>query len=221
MIRKSKEVYFKNTVQQGVCNSGKLRKALNDILPSKSSSNPSSIVVHENALFSNDDIPNGFNDHFGNVTSVLIKDDYVACSTRNVPRDDFSNVAQPKLNLPCISYDFVNDKILRMSTMIATELDDISCEILKLPTPVIVDSLTFIMNFSLSTGIFPNEWKIAKVVHLHKRVDLKSTNNYRPISILSCASKIIEKAVHKIEYSFLSEFNLFNQHQSKKCVLFS
>ena len=214
MIRKSKEIYFKNTVQQGVGNSGKLWKALNDILPSKSSSNPSSIVVNGNVLSRNDDIANGFNDHFANVANVLIKDDFVACSTSNVPRDDCSNVTQPKLNLPYISHDFVNDEILHMSTKKATGLDDISCRILKLARPVIVDSLTFIMNLSLSTGVFPNEWKIAKVVPLHKGGDLKSTNNYRPISILSCASKIIEKAVHKHVYSFLSEFNLINQHQS-------
>ena len=110
-----------------------------------------------------------------------------------------------------------NDEILRMSTKKAkkaTGLDDISCKILKLARPVILDRLTFIMNLSLSTGVFPNEWKIAKVVLLHKGGDLKSTNNYRPISILSCASKIIKKVVHKHVYSFLKEFNLINQHQS-------
>ena len=74
-----------------------------------------------------------------------------------------------------------------MSAKKAIGLDEISCKILKLVRPVIVDSLTFIMNLSLSTGVFPNDWKIAKVVPLHKGGDLKSTNNYRPISILSCA----------------------------------
>ena len=49
---------------------------------------------------------------------------------------------------------------------------------------------------------------------LHKGGDLKSTNNYRPISILSCVSKIIKKAVSKHVYSFLTEYNLINQHQS-------
>ena len=57
-----------------------------------------------------------------------------------------------------------------MSTKKATGLDDISCKILELARPVIVDSLTFIMNLSLSTGVFPNDWKIAKVVPLHKGV---------------------------------------------------
>ena len=54
MIHKSKESYFKNTVQQGVGNSGKLWKALNDIFPSKSASNPSAIVVNESVLSGND-----------------------------------------------------------------------------------------------------------------------------------------------------------------------
>ena len=139
---------------QGVGNSGKLWKALNDILPFKSSSNPSSITVNGNVLSRNDDIANGFNDHFANVANILIKDDFVACSTSNVPRDDCSNVTHPKLNSPCISHDFGNDEILRMSTKKATGLDDISCKIVKLARPVIVDSLTFIMNLSLSTGVF-------------------------------------------------------------------
>ena len=159
MIRKSKEYYFKNTVRQGIGNSGKMWKALNDILPSKSSCTPSSIVVNGNVWSGNEDIANGFNDHFSSVADVLIKDKFVARSTSDVNRVDNSyltpNVSNPKLNLPCISNEFVNSEILRMSTKKVTGLDDISCNILKLARPVIVDSLTFIMNSSLSTGVFP------------------------------------------------------------------
>ena len=81
------------------------------------------------------------------VADVLIKDNFVACSTSNVNRDDCSNVTNPKLNLPCISHEFVNNEILGMSTKKATGLDDISCKILKLARPVIVDSLTFHYEF--------------------------------------------------------------------------
>ena len=52
-----------------------------------------------------------------------------------------------------------------------------------------IESLTYIMNMSLQMGVFPNEWKIAKVVPLHKGGDLNDVNNYRPISILACVSK--------------------------------
>ena len=70
------------------------------------------------------------------------------------------------------------------------------------------------MNLSLQTGIFPNEWKVAKVVPLHKGGDINDAGNYRPISILACASKILERAVHDLVYSFLMENDLLNPHKS-------
>jgi hypothetical protein len=70
------------------------------------------------------------------------------------------------------------------------------------------------MNLSLNTGVFPDAWKEAKVVPLHKGGDLCNTNNYRPISVLPILSKLIEKAVHKHMYTFLSEHNLINKQQS-------
>ena len=112
-------------MQQGVGNPGELWKALNDIFPSKSSCNPLSIVVNKNVLSRNDDIANGFNDHFANVANVLIKDDFIARSTSKVYWDYCSNVTQSKLNLSCVSHDFVNNGILHMSTKKATGLNDI------------------------------------------------------------------------------------------------
>ena len=61
---------------------------------------------------------------------------------------------------------------------------------------------------------FPNEWKIAKVVPLHKGGDFNDANNFRPISILACTSKILERAVHKHMYSFLTNNHLLNPNQS-------
>ena len=75
----------------------------------------------------------------------------------------------------------------------ATGLDGISARLLKEACPEIVPSLTHIINLSIRCGYFPDEWKISKVLPLYKE-DIKSDpNNYRPISILSVVSKIIEK----------------------------
>ena len=59
-----------------------------------------------------------------------------------------------------------------------------------------------------------NEWKIAKVVPLQKGGDLNDVNDYRPISILACVSKILEKAVNKHVYSYLIDNKLLNPNQS-------
>ena len=89
----------------------------------------------------------------------------------------------------------------------ATGLDDVSCKMIKIAKPVIVPSLTKIMNMSLRTGVFPHSWKDAKIIPLHKGGDF-NVNNFRPIAILPILSKIIERAVHNHLYEFLSVHNI-------------
>ena len=62
-------------------------------------------------------------------------------------------------------------------------------------------------------GVFPNSFKIAKVVPIYKKGDPMDITNYRPISILPCFSKLLEKIVHSRVDSFFSRNNLFNPDQ--------
>ena len=50
-----------------------------------------------------------------------------------------------------------------------------------------------IINLSFKTGVFPDIWKVAKVIPLHKGGSTDDLNNIRPISLLSIFDKIIEK----------------------------
>ena len=45
----------------------------------------------------------------------------------------------------------------------------------------------------MNVGIFPNIWKIAHVTPLQKKGPENLYHNYRPISLLSCVSKILER----------------------------
>ena len=60
-----------------------------------------------------------------------------------------------------------------------------------------MDPLTHIINMSLSTGIVPNDLKIAKVIPIFKKGEQDLVSNYRPISLLTCFSKIFERIVYK------------------------
>ena len=73
--------------------------------------------------------------------------------------------------------------------------DGISSEILKLGADILVVPLTYIINFSILTGKFPNNWKLAKVVPLHKKGDKKLLKNYRPVSLLCTPGMILERVV--------------------------
>ena len=74
-------------------------------------------------------------------------------------------------------------------------IDDINSVILKASAPVIVKSLTHLINQSLLEGIFPSRWKTAKLDPAFSKGDKMQADNYRPISLLSYVSKILEKVV--------------------------
>ena len=52
--------------------------------------------------------------------------------------------------------------------------------------------LTLIFNTSISTGIVPDELKIAKVIPIYKKDSPEVFSNYRPVSVLPCFSKILK-----------------------------
>ena len=76
--------------------------------------------------------------------------------------------------------------------------DDISMWVLSRIAPHVVKPLVHIFNMSFSTGIFPSEMKIAKVIPLFKN---GNTSDYRPISILSQFSKILETIYSTSDYN--------------------
>ena len=75
--------------------------------------------------------------------------------------------------------------------------DDVSNMVLKGIILSIRGPLEYIFNLSLVNGIFPDSMKIAKIKSLHKGEALNDCDNYRPISLLPCISKILEKIVYK------------------------
>ena len=53
-----------------------------------------------------------------------------------------------------------------------------------------------VFNSSLKYGVFPDIWKLAKVTQIFKAGSRKDANNYRPISVISIVSRMLEKMVH-------------------------
>ena len=108
----------------------------------------------------------------------------------------------------------VYELLISLDPQKATGPDGISPKLLKLAGWSVVPSLTKLINLSLSLGIVPQLWKQANVIPLHKKGDRSDINNYRPVSILSCPSKILEKIVFKNLFNYLNENHLITPHQS-------
>ena len=69
------------------------------------------------------------------------------------------------------------------------------------------------LNQSLSSGIVPKQMKIAKVVPIDKSSDQNTFKNYRPVSLILAFSKLLEKIVFRLLMTFLTEHNIFYEHQ--------
>ena len=78
---------------------------------------------------------------------------------------------------------------------------------MSLTSKSIVTPLTYIINVSLTSAEVSDDFKIARAVPLYKKGNYNYEGNYRPVSILSVASKLLQR----ITYSQVSRY--FKQHK--------
>ena len=95
-----------------------------------------------------------------------------------------------------------------MKTNKAIGPNSIPTKILKMSQHIIAKPLVYLINLSFSTGVFPDLLKIANTISVLKIGDRQDYNNYRPISLISNLSKLIEKLAHKRLYNFLEKYSL-------------
>ena len=88
-------------------------------------------------------------------------------------------------------------------------------KILKMVAILIYQPLTILFNKSLSSAVFPSSWKLANITPVFKNKGSASIpQNYRPISLLSCLSKVLEKLVFSRIYEHLTINHLLSDKQS-------
>ena len=156
-------------------------------------------------------IANAFKNFF-TTCALNITKDLKSTKTESLIGNDIPVNPIAKFDLDDVSEDFVIKEIDRMCKDKATGDDQFSCRLLKMMKYVIAESLTDIINKSLSTGCVPNGWKAAQVIPIFKAGDMSNPSNYRPISILS-VSKIIKRAVHHQLSEFIDDNNILNSNQ--------
>ena len=89
----------------------------------------------------------------------------------------------------------------------------VSSNFIKQTISSLIDPLHHIFNLSFNSGVVPIQFKIAKVIPIFKSGDRTSMDNYRPISLLSTFSKILEKLVATRLTSFLTANNILSKWQ--------
>ena len=75
--------------------------------------------------------------------------------------------------------------------------DEIPGIILKMCSNSLAFPLSIIYKLVYNTGSLPLQWKLSNIVPIFKKGDKKIVSNYRPVSLLCIASKIMERIIHE------------------------
>lgn len=151
-----------------------------------------------------------FNDFFVNVGASLAKRKIK--NTGGSPLDHIDGCFPPFENFDRPDSNEIQDVIDKLKPTAAGN-DEVRTTLVKEIKTFIVNPLTFIFSLSLETGVVPNDLKVAKVIPIFKSDDPSSFTNYRPVSILPCFSKILEKLVYKRILHHINLNNILYNHQ--------
>ena len=156
------------------------------------------------------EISNKFNEYFINVGPKLAE----RIQNNNVNFTTF--LGERSVNsifLDAVTEKEVEIEISNLSGNKSCGHDEIPPKLVKEISKQIVKPLTHIYNQSLLTGVIPNELKIALVTPVFKANSKEEFSNYRPISVLPCFSKILEKIMYKRVMKYLDMHSMLFQSQ--------
>ena len=156
------------------------------------------------------DIANGFNDFFVNVGPKL------ASNIQHTGKNYYDYLQDPQTSSmymkPIVEMDIV--KIIeKFDQNKSAGNDNIGNFVIKRVCNEIVKPLSMIFNLSISTGIVPEKLKIAKVIPIYKKQDHEVLSNYRPVSLLPCFSKILERLVFDRSVDYINTHEILNDKQ--------
>ena len=137
--------------------------------------------------------------------------------------EDLSNIPNPNSN-----FDFTNSEILtellinetlvgeklgKMNTSKSQGPDELNPKLLSELQNELCKPLTCLFNMSIQTGVVPQDWRDASVAPLHKKGSKNNSENYRPVSLTSIISKLLESLVKDSIVKHLDKYSLIHNSQ--------
>ena len=221
-VKVAKSEYFSHQIVANKNNPKKLWSVLKNLGSSNKSKNNSNIVLNINDELCHDSklVANHINNFFTNVALKLVD------KLPQVPKifgvgssklQEFyhnKGVSNRSCKLKSIEVEFVKKELKALNENKSTGLDDISSRFLKDGADILCIPILHIVNLSLTNSTVPSDFKKARITPLYKKNSKLEVGNYRPISVLSAVSKILERAVFIQLDDYLQKNNLLYKCQS-------
>ena len=211
-IKQAKKRYFSDNLKVSKGNPRKTWNLINELTSrnTSKSTNILEIQVDNRTISSPGEIAEAFNEHFTSIGQVLAQEVPAA----EVNPEFYLSHTDKAFHLKTPSLDVVFNLLRNIDEKKATGLDMIPSKLLKMAASIVTPSLTAIFTKSIITGIYPTEWKMARVTPVFKKGEKSDLNNYRPISVIPVVSKVFEKIVYDQLYQYLNDNQLLSSCQS-------
>ncbi len=225
VLRLSKVMYWEAFFAKNYTNSRLIWNETKKVIGKQKTKSrfPPTFVDNGKMYKNNSEISEGFNSYFTQVgrdlaakfgpktndfRKYLNKTHNHSFKIEEVPESQVANFINSLENKKSSSFDLMSNSMLK-----------------KLKTGI-TKPLTKVINASIRDGHVSPSYKIARLIPLHKSGSRTVFNNYRPVSLLSVKSKIVEKVVYKQIYEYFeahfmtpSQFGFRKGHETQHCVL--
>lgn len=200
-IRNAKQEYYRTLIETNNNDARKIWEYMRELNPKPTTTLPSSL---QSGSVADKDIADEFNAFFTDIVERFIPTNDSDYDRAILDRYVESKIDEnSQFDIPKLTVTRTEALLRSLSANKAKGLDDIPPKVLKIAASQIAPSVCRLINLCLETGIFPREWKRAKVTPIYKAGPVDDPGNYRPVSVLSALSKIAEKHIYKHLYAHL------------------
>ena len=213
LIRLNKMKYYNAFFEQNMCNIKQVWTGIRQLIrfKPKQSQVPNRIIKSNKETITNaKDIADEFNIFFSNVGKNL---------ATKIPKTNVSfkkyldNPQSSSFALYYTTASEIENIISTFSSAKSSGPYSIPTHLLKLLKEVLSYPLEILFNYSFQSGTVPDQFKIAKVIPIHKKGSLTVVSNYRPISLLSVFNKILEKLIYNRVIKYLEKLRIISEKQ--------
>ena len=210
VIRQAKRNYFINSFNSNQSDIKKTWSVIKQLLAKKSKANSvKSLIVNDTEITESSEIAEHFNNYFTEIAQTL--DNQLPTTDQSPYLTVINNNLSSAFFRPTTTLE-INNIIINLKNK-SSKLNEMPVWLFKDLRSVLAEPISKLINSSISSGVFPDCLKCARVVPIYKKGETTNMSNYRPIAILPTLSKIFEKTISTRLLNFLEKSNIIIPRQ--------
>ena len=169
----------------------------------KSTNLPRKLTINKVDVYNKPKVVDNFNDFFTNIGQKLASQ--IPKSSKTF--ETYVNKVNVIMDSKPLSINELKDAFFLLKINKSPAVDEVKFDIIKKCFGVLCEPLIYLSQLSL------DNLKIAKVTPIYKTGGNSDISNYRPISVLPCFSKSLERLMYNRLYKYLKENNILYEKQ--------